>query len=173
MRGARSLVVILAASAAAAALPWAAKAQCRLCTTPTTSVVPSVSTDDVRLEIETNLDFDRLIVAGQGGGDATLRADGSTAATGSVDMGPRARVATVVVHGEPNRALRIDIPRRIELYSLEGSRLTFDEVVTDATDLPKLDGAGNLTFHIGGRLRFMGDEDGDYRGDLPITVEYL
>jgi hypothetical protein len=68
--------------------------------------------------------------------------------------------------------LRIDVARRIDLYSLAGARLTFDQVTTDAENLPKLDAAGNLTFHIGGRLRFMGDEDGDYRGDLPITVEY-
>jgi hypothetical protein len=78
----------------------------------------------------------------------------------------------VIVHGQPGRILRIDVPRRIDLFSLEGSRLTFDEVVTDAAALPKLDSAGNLTFHIGGRLRFGGSEDGDYRGDLPVTVEY-
>jgi hypothetical protein len=78
----------------------------------------------------------------------------------------------VIVHGAPGRTLRIDVPRRIDLFSLGGSRLTFDQVVTDAEELPRLDSAGNLTFHIGGRLRFMGDEDGDYRGDLPITVEY-
>jgi hypothetical protein len=49
---------------------------------------------------------------------------------------------------------------------------TFDEVETDAPELPKLDAAGNLTFHVGGRLRFSGTEDGNFRGDLPITVEY-
>jgi hypothetical protein len=87
-------------------------------------------------------------------------------------MAPRSRVATVIVRGEPGRALRIEMPKRIDLFSLEGSRLTFDQLVTDADDLPRLDSAGNLTFHIGGRLRFTGDEDGDYRGDLPITVEY-
>ena len=173
MRGVRRLVLILAASAATAAISWPAHAQCRLCATPTTSLEANPTTDDVRVEIETNIDFDRLIVGGQGGGDATLRPDGSDLATGSVDMGPRARVATVIVHGQPGRALRIDVPRRIELFSLEGSRLTFDEVATDASDLPRLDAAGNLTFHIGGRLRFLGGEDGDYRGDLPITVEYL
>ena len=69
-------------------------------------------------------------------------------------------------------SLRIDVPRRIDLFSLEGSRLTFDEVETDAPELPKLDAAGNLTFHVGGRLRFSGTEDGNFRGDLPITVEY-
>jgi len=172
MRGARSLVLMLAAGAAAGAISWPASAQCRLCDTPTTAAAQNATSDDVRLEIDTNLDFDRLIVGGQGGGDATIRPDGSSLATGSIDMGPRARVATVIVHGQPGRALRIDVPRRIDLYSLEGGRLTFDEVITDAPDLPKLDLAGNLTFHIGGRLRFMGGEDGDYRGDLPISVEY-
>ena len=38
--------------------------------------------------------------------------------------------------------------------------------------IPQLDAAGNLTFRFGGRLRVSGDADGDYRGDLPITVEY-
>ena len=168
----RLLVVMLAASAAALAVPAPAIAQCRLCTTPSTTPVQSATGDDVRLEIETNLDFDRLIVGAEGVGDATLRPDGSGLATGSISMGPRTRVATVIVHGDAGRALRIDVPRRMDLFSLEGSRLTFDQVETDAPDLPRLDSAGSLTFHVGGRLRFLGSEDGDYRGDLPITVDY-
>jgi hypothetical protein len=163
---------MLTASVAIAASPWPARAQCRLCDTPATAPTQNATNDDVRLEIETDLDFDRLIVDGNGGGDATLRTDGSTLATGSVEVGPRTKVATVIVHGEPGRTLRIDIPRRIDLFSLEGSRLIFDEVMTDAADLPRLDSAGNFTFHIGGRLRFGGNEDGDYRGDLAINVEY-
>lgn len=172
MRGAVVPVFILAAIAAAAASS-PANGQCRLCGTPSTVPVETGPSEDVKLDIETTLDFDRLIIGGQGSGEAVLRPDGSTLGTGSVTgMAPRARVATVVVHGEPGRALRIDIPRRIDLFSLDGSRLTFDQVLTDADNLPRLDSAGNLTFHIGGRLRFMGDEDGDYRGDMPITVEY-
>ena len=171
MRMARFMVTVIAA--VAAGIPAAAQAQCRLCTTPSTTHVEGDAADDVKLEIDTTLNFDRLILASQGPGDATLRPDGSGSATGSItNLSPRARVATVIVHGAPGRALRIDVPRRIDLFSLSGSRLTFDQVVTDAEALPRLDSAGNLTFHIGGRLRFMGDEDGDYRGDLPITVEY-
>lgn len=161
-----------AASAAGMAAALPANAQCRLCSTPSTSPQQNVAGEDVRLEIETDLDFDRLIVNG-GAGNATIRPDGSGLATGSVAMGPRTRVATVIVHGQPDRTLRIDVPRRMDLFSLEGSRLTIDQVETDAPDVPKLDSAGNLTFHIGGRLRFMGNEDGAFRGDLPITVEYL
>ena len=158
----------------ATGLSGPATAQCRLCSTPSTMAERSPDSADVQLEIETSLNFDRLVLAQASPGDATLRPDRSSAGTGSVTgVGARATVATIRVHGEPNRALRIDVPRRVDLFSLGGARLTFDQVVTDAADLPKLDSAGNLTFHIGGRLRFMGDEDGDYRGDLPITVEYL
>jgi hypothetical protein len=39
--------------------------------------------------------------------------------------------------------------------------------------MPKLDSAGNLKFRFGGRIRLSGSSDGDFRGDLPITVEYL
>jgi hypothetical protein len=171
MLSGRSLVLILAVSPLLAAMPGSAEAQCRLCSTPSTLPEQTVTGEDVRLEIETNLDFDRLIVDG-GGGDATLRPDGSRLATGAIALGPRTKVATVTVHGLANRVVRIDVPRRIDLFSLEGSRLTFDEVETDAPELPKLDAAGNLTFHVGGRLRFSGTEDGNFRGDLPITVEY-
>ncbi len=160
------------AGAVSAALPRPAAAQCRLCTSPTTAPMQNGTGDDIRLEIETNLDFDRLIVAASGVGDATLRPDGSGLATGSISMGPRARVATVIVHGEPGRLVRIDVPRRMDLFSIEGSRLTFDQVETDAPDMPRLDSVGNLTFHVGGHVRFAGNEDGDFRGDLAITVDY-
>lgn len=171
MHAARYLALMIAS--AAAAYPSHAGAQCRLCSTPTTTTTETSPADDLKVEIETTLDFDRLIIAGAGAGDAVLRPDGSALGTGSVSgMAPHAKVATVTVHGQAGRAVRIDVPRRIDLFSVSGGRLTFDEVLTDAGDLPRLDSAGNLTFHIGGRLRFVGNEDGDYRGDLPVTVDY-
>jgi hypothetical protein len=173
MHGATIRALMLAASAAAAAMSWPAHGQCRLCGTPSTSHVESASSDDVQIEIETNLDFDRLILFGQGNGFAAIRPDGSTSATGSVSgVGPRSMAGSVAVHGEPGRAVRVELPRRIELYSLGGGRISFDEVVSDLPSLPRLDSAGNLTFRFGGRVQVSGDEDGEYRGDLPITVEY-
>lgn len=164
---------VLAAMAAAAATAWPASAQCRLCDTPTTAQEQSTPEDQIRLEIESSLDFDRLILVGSGEGAAVIRPDGSREVQGSVaDIGPRAMVGTAVVHGLPGRAVRIELPRRIELYSIGGGRISFDDVANDLPALPRLDSAGNLTFRFGGRLRLTGEAEGDYRGDLSITAEY-
>jgi hypothetical protein len=156
----------------AAASP--AGAQCRLCDQPTTvRAEDGPKGGDVELRIESNLNFDRLILGGPGAGAVTIRPDGSSQAGGSVlQLGPRATVGTVEVRGEPNRAVRVEMPHRIDLYSIGGGRMTLDEVSTDLPASPHLDAAGHLSFRFGGRLVVSGDTDGPYRGDLPITVEY-
>lgn len=167
------LALVLAAAAAVAATAWPADAQCRLCETPTTARNDPTQSGDVRIEIESSLNFDRLIMYGAGQGAAVIRPDGSTGAEGAVTgVSPRAMVGTAVVHGESGRAIRVDLPRRIELYSLSGGRITVEDVASDLPSVPRLDSAGNLTFRFGGRVRITGDADGEYRGDLPITVEY-
>ena len=172
----RTALVSLAIAAAAAgfAVPAPSEAQCRLCGTPTTTREEPEAAGEVKLEVETSLDFDRLILANEGEGTATLRPDGSTATGGSLaDMSARAVVGTVTLRGEPGRAVRIEIPSRIQLYSLSGGSISFDDVTSDLPSLPRLDAAGRLTFRFGGRLRISGDAEGDYRGELPITAEYL
>jgi hypothetical protein len=77
------------------------------------------------------------------------------------------------VRGEPGRAVRIDMPSRIELHALSGATIRIDQVITDLPPVPRLDSAGNLSFRFGGRLKLSGNVDGDFRGELPITVEYL
>jgi len=162
----------LAAFAALAAPP--AAAQCRLCDSPQTRRDEAAENDEIRVDVETSLSFDRLILSGAGGGSALLRPDGSASTTGSVgDVSPRAMVGTVVLHGEAGRSVRVDVPQRIVLHSLNGGEVSFDDVVSDLPSLPRLDSTGSLTFRFGGRLTVSGDADGDYRGDLPITAEYL
>ena len=150
-----------------------AQGQCRLCSTPVSSVTDAQSSDKVTVEVETGLNFDRLVVLGAGTGSAELRPDGSRFAQGTVaDIGPRAMVGTAILHGEPGRFVRVDLPSRIELYSLGGGEIAFDEVTSDLPAMPRLDSSGTLTFRFGGRLRITGDADGDYRGDLAISAEY-
>jgi hypothetical protein len=154
------------------ALP--AAAQCRLCETPTTSRDEGTSDGPVSLEIETSLDFDRLILLGAGDGTATLLPSGERSVSGVVsDLSGRAMVGRAVVHGEAGRAVRVELPARIELYSLSGGRITIEDIVSDLPSGARLDSAGALGFRFGGRLRISGDAEGEYRGDVPITVEYL
>ena len=174
MGGVKLLALVLAATVATAAIPWPANAQCRLCGTPAANQDQATESDDIRLELETNLNFDRLILFGDGVGTAVIRPDGSSAATGSIEaLSPRAMVGTVVVHGQPNRLVRVDLPKRIDLFSITGARISFDDVQSDLSSMPKLDAAGNLTFRFGGRITISGSAEGQFRGDLPITVEYL
>lgn len=173
MGGSKHLPLMIAALIAACVLPSSAGAQCRLCDQPITAIPEETPEGDINLQIETNLNFDRLILDGAGTGAATIRPNGSSGAEGSVmGVGPRAMVGTVLVHGGPNRAVRVELPRRVELFSLSGGRMTLDDVASDLPSAPHLDAAGNLSFRFGGRLVISGDADGPYRGDLPITVEY-
>jgi uncharacterized protein DUF4402 len=161
------LLALLAGSAPAIA-------QCRLCAQPTVAAPADALTNgDVDLQIETSLNFDRLILSGSGPGAVTIRADGSSGVEGSVlQAGPRAMVGMVQVHGIANRSVRVEMPRRIDLFSLGGGRMTLDDITSDLPVAPHLDAAGNLSFRFGGRLIVSSESDGSYRGDLPITVEY-
>ena|SRR5689334_7371320 len=163
--------VLLGILAFVAAAPG--QGQCRLCNMPITSRADEPSETSVTVEIESGLSFDRLVVLGAGTGSAELRPDGSRLAQGSVaDMSPRAMVGTATLRGEPDRFVRVNLPSRIELYSLGGGEIDFDEVTSDLPAMPRLDSTGTLTFRFGGRIKITGDADGDYRGDLPITAEY-
>lgn len=148
-------------------------AQCRLCSKPTTSA-ESAKDGAIALEIEAGLDFDKLVVSGSGEGSATLTPDGRRQVSGSIEaLTGRAMVGEARVRGEPGRAVRIDVPDRIRLYSINGSMISIDRIETDLPAMPKLDSAGNLSFRFGGRINVSGDAEGNYRGDLPITADYL
>lgn len=172
MIGRTPLLVLGIACAAAAAA--SARAQCRLCETPALERQESSAAGRIALEVEAGLDFDRLILLGPGEGSATLGPDGSSRVSGRIGViGGRAMAGQARVRGEPGRAVRVDLPRRIELHSLSGGRISLDEIVSDLPAAPRLDSTGILTFRFGGRLRISGDSHGEYRGDVPITVEYL
>jgi hypothetical protein len=170
----RPMILAIVTALACAAGGSRAPAQCRLCSSPTTSREDATGTDKIALDVQTSLNFDQLVVDGTGAGSATIRPDGSTQNLGAVaDISPRAMVGTVVLHGQPGRTIRVDLPSRIVLHSLSGGEISFDDVVSDLPSLPRLNSAGTLIFRFGGRLRVTGDAEGQYRGDLPITAEYL
>lgn len=126
------------------------------------------------LEVETSLDFDRIVLVSQTGGSARIGADGSQSARGTIGgLSGRATVGTVVIRGEPGRHIRVEIPEAIELSALNGNRIKLLRIITNLGPSPRLDSTGRLTFNFGGELAISGNAEGDYRGDVPITVEYF
>src|SRR5436190_8701036 len=100
---------------AAPGLPQDVSAPCRLCES-TDKRTDDKPKSPVMLDVETRLDFDRLVVAGAGEGRAELGPDGAPHVSGSVTaIGARAMVGEVVIRGEPGRLVRVDLPRRIAL----------------------------------------------------------
>ena len=169
-----ALLAIAIATAAWLAAAPDARAQCRLCEKPTTAPEEDGKEAAIELQVEAGLDFDRLVVMDAGEGSATLLPDGTRQVSGSVDaISGRAMVGEARVRGEPGRAVRVDLPTRVDMYSLNGGRIMIDRISSDLPSIPRLDSAGKLTFRFGGRIRVSGNTDGDFRGDLPITVEYL
>ena len=174
MAGRHALMAVALAAAWAPVAVQPASAQCRLCGTPTTVRDDLAQSPSVRLEVEATLDFDQLILLAAGEGSATLNPDGSRSTSGTIgSFSGRAMVGSVSVQGEPGRPVSVELPERIELYSINGGRVTIDNIASDLPSSPKLDSAGRISFRFGGRLRVSGDAEGDYSGDVPITVEYL
>lgn len=172
MRRSAFLFAPLLAAVASSATP-AAGDGCRLCAAPA-GAEGSAEVGRVAVEVETSLDFDRLVLLAPSGGTARLKPDGSGVTSGSVaGLTGRAMVCSVAIRGEPGRPVRVDLPRRIELSGLAGGTISIDRIETDLEGSPRLDANGRLFFRFGGELEVRGDADGDYRGEIAITVEYL
>lgn len=148
-------------------------AQCRLCATPTTGPQEE-SAAPVKLEVETSLDFDRLVLAGSGAGAATLAPDGTRQTSGTVvSIGGRAMAGTITVRGEPGRAIRVGLPQSISLFGTSGGELRIGSIRSDMSAMPHIGSNGTLTIHFGGELRVDGTLDGNFRGDFSVDVDYL
>lgn len=169
----RTLLAAMALAMAVAGIPARADAQCRLCTAPTTAPDPETIAP-VALQVEGNLDFDRIVLSGTGEGSATLGPDGSRQTSGTIlSIGGRAMVGNITVRGEPGRTVRVTLPGRIALHGLTGSDIVIDSVTSDLPSAPRIGSDGTLAFRIGGALHVSGEVDGNYRGDFSVDVDYL
>jgi hypothetical protein len=168
-----TLALVAALGLAAPASPQEVEAPCRLCSTEATPAEERPATP-VALDVEASLDFDRLILSGDGQGSAELGPDGSRNVSGSVTaISARAMVGEVLVRGEPGRELRIELPHSIDLHGFKGGTIRVESIRSDLPSSPRLDSNGRLSFRFGGIVRVSGNSDGDFRGDARINVEYF
>ena len=171
-----SFVALVAAGLVAPAAVGAQEvaAPCRLCGPVATDSPDSRPTVPIRLEVATRLDFDKVVFGGTGEAQVALSPDGASRMSGAAAAtGSRAMPGSVVIRGEPGRAVRIDLPRQVDLYGDGSGTIRIESIVTDLPSFPRIGDDGTLSFRFGGDLRISGDGDGAYRGSIDILVEYL
>lgn len=161
----------------ALAAPSAASAQCLLCAKDASSPAASGRTAAIEtplhVDIETQLDMGRVAVGATGGTVELDPMSGARRLSGDlVDLGGFAVSGVVTVRGAPGAELRIVLPAAVELAGTGGRTATVTGLVTDLPPAPRLGPDGRLRFRFGGRLQLAALDDGDYRGRIPVTVEY-
>lgn len=151
-----------------------AGAQCMLCPQDKAAGVPVRKAEvPLRVDVETRLDMGRVAVGAMGGEVEIDPASGARRVRGDiVDLGGFALTGTVTVRGEPGAEVRVILPASIDLESGHGRTARVTSLVTDLSAAPRLGADGRLIFRFGGRLQVAGLDDGDYRGRIPVTVEY-
>ena len=157
-----------------AAVPPAA-AQCQLCAPDkaASAVAARQAATPLRVDVETRLDMGRIAVGAMGGEVEIDPASGARRLRGDVvDLGGFALTGTVIVRGEPGAEVRVILPASVDLESGHGRTARVTGLVTDLSAAPRLGLDGRLVFRFGGRLQTAGLDDGDYRGRIPVTVEY-
>lgn len=157
------------------AAPSPVAAQCLLCAPDGTHGAASTRKAEtpLRIDIDTQLDFSRIAVGAMGGEVEIDPLSGARRLRGAVvDLGGFPVNGVVTVRGEPGAEVRVILPAIAELESGAGRTLRVTGLVTDLSPAPRLGPDGRLTFRFGGRLQVAGLDDGDYRGRIPVTVEY-
>ena len=136
-------LALCALGIAAPAQPQDVTAPCSLCAPPAAAPDEKPAAP-VKLDVEVNLNFDRLVLTGTGDGRAELGPDGVRNASGSISaISARAMVGEVVIRGEPGRYVRIDLPRQIQLQGFSGGSIRLESLRSDLPQMPRLD-AGRI-----------------------------
>ncbi|HEV2600183.1 DUF4402 domain-containing protein [Sphingopyxis sp.] len=164
-----SLAILLAFAS-----PSVAAAQCLLCAQEKDGATAARRAEvPLRVEVETQLDMGRVAVGAMGGEVEIDPTSGARRVRGDVvDLGGFALTGVVTVRGEPGAEVRVILPASVDLEGGHGRTARVTGLVTDLSAAPRLGPDGRLIFRFGGRLQIAGLDDGDYRGRIPVTVEY-
>jgi hypothetical protein len=153
------------------AAPAAGQDACRLCYND--SGKPGER--PLALEIFADLNFSRLALAGREGGSAEVDAATGSKRTGGavVNLGGMAVTGRGRVTGAPLREVRIALPQSVPMTAPDGGEAELTGFTTDLPSRPTLDANGELVFSFGARLVLKGGgRGGNYRGRIPISVDY-
>ena len=134
-------------------------------------------TDDrpLQIEIDSGLQFSRLGLRGRSGGEAEIdpQTGEKRVDQNMIDLGGMSYQGRATVTGEPLRPVRIELPARVQLRTPDGAEAELTGFVTDLPPVAMLDANGRLEFSFGARLTSHGARGGNFRGRIPIRVDYF
>lgn len=165
--------VLLAAGTFAllATAPLAGQESCRLCYSDMNA---KPGERPLNIEIWADLNFSRLALTGRSGGSATLDPQtGAKQTSGEViDLGGMTVSGHGRITGEPGREVRLDLPDRVAMTNADGGEAELTGFTASLPLRPALNAQGELEFSFGARLVLKGAKGGNYRGRIPISVDY-
>ncbi|MEO1219824.1 MAG: DUF4402 domain-containing protein [Pseudomonadota bacterium] len=130
----------------------------------------------LNLTIESDIDFGRLVLLGDGEGRVILDlTSGTKTLIGDVDdLGGMPFTGRAIVTGAPFQQVIISLPDQVAMRDLQGGSATIRDFVTDVDTFPVLDSYGQLEFSFSGTLVLGAQQQaaGNLRGSVPISVEY-
>ncbi len=154
-------------------VPGAAMAapSCQLCAAG--PAVPGATPRALAVTIDAALDFSTAVYTNRDSGSIAIEArTGRRQMIGLAALGGPSLVGTVTVTGEPFAPVTVDLPRAVLLTSNLGGTADVTEIRSDLPPHPVIGADGRLVFTFGGRLTVRNGVDGDFRGRIPVTVEY-
>lgn len=162
---------LFAAIALLSAIPAHGQDSCRLCYA---DPMAKPGERPLAIEIWADLSFARLAMTGRSGGSAAVDAQtGSKSTQGEmIDLGGAPVGGRGKVTGAPLREVRIDLPSRVPMTTQGGASAELTDFVTNLPPHPRLDANGELEFTFGARLVIKDGRGGNYRGRIPISVDY-
>lgn len=144
---------------------------CQLCASA--PAVPSAKFRALSVTIDAALDFSTAVYTNRTSGSITIEArTGRRQMIGLTALGGPALVGTVTITGEPFARVAVDLPRAVVLNSSLGGTADVTEIRSDLPPHPVIGADGRLVFTFGGRLTVRNGVDGDFRGRIPVTVDY-
>jgi hypothetical protein len=127
------------------------------------------------ITIESGLQVGRLALTGPRDGTAAIDPQTGAKQVGAnmVDLGGLAFQGKATITGQPLKPVRIELPQRVLLRSPTGAEAELSNFRTDLPEVAMLDARGTLQFSFGATITSRDNQGGDFRGRIPIRVEYF
>jgi hypothetical protein len=126
------------------------------------------------ITIESALQVGRVGLTGKEDGTAVIDPQTGAKQVGAnmIDLGGLTFQGKATSTGQPLKPVRIELPNSVVLHSPSGAEAELSDFRTDLPGVAMLDANGVLEFSFGATLSSKGAQGGEFRGRIPIRVEY-